>query len=286
MPSNGPLYGRVNQNQRFSGDYETYNSFDYKKRCGTKNAPAFSFGSSARFATTKRDRTRPPKFVGAGSSMGKQVRSNHTSYAGAQFATSSRFPVDKPRKEKLLNTGSMMGKQTLSQHPSSRAVRFYEGGTRLYPLLKDGDARVSTKPPLSELMAREGEGGAGDSGLAYSSIGKQVNSTKPRSGTMVFGREEKMPWIKPKDNPGCGVDIAASMRNLSTFKSEGFALMGSQPKDKMPRAVNKPNGVPGPGSYAPVPLSTGKNYDMGPVPDKSKEVTNACASRPYAHCAF
>ena len=61
---------------------------------------------------------------------------------------------------------------------------------------------------------------------------------------------------------------------------------GTAGKPVHPRNVNKPNGLPGPGAYSVTPLSQPQQYNMGAAPNKAAVVTNACAQRPYAHCAF
>eukprot|EP00937_MAST-01D_sp_MAST-1D-sp2_P003534 g3534.t1 len=225
------LYGRVNQNQVFAGEHSTG---EEDKKTKSKRAPAFSFGSSSRFGGSSRmqRREKEPALCPARSSLGKQSLSTMPSKSGSVFATGARFAKDKPRKEKMLDLGSSMGKQKLSTYKSGRAVRFYEGGTRLYPLIKDGDPRTIQRNKTAARTAS----GPGDCGLGSSSLGKQLPSGKPTAGTMVFGRAERMPWIMPKDNPAKDtVDVAKALKNESKYKSYGSVHMGAMPKDKMPR---------------------------------------------------
>ena len=304
----GLLYGRVQQDQKDCGDYQK--NLDADKKTKSVNSPKFSFGTSSRFGGKGPDvtilnpakkpavpRQKEPALIGASSSVGRQVRSNMRSYGACSFATSQRdcntqLKPARP-KEIVLATPGGLGKQPDSKYRSPGTIRFAEGGNRLFPMLQPDDPR-EVKPPLAEARAST----RGDSGLGLdshvSTFGKVTDGaieTRPR---MVFGKskrgltyeESKAPVDKPKL-----YDLSTATFKQSQYESGGSAWMGSMPVDKAgkpvhPRNVNKANGLPGPGAYAPLPLKGPPAYNMGAPPNKAAVVTNACAKRPYAHCAF
>jgi len=302
----GLVYGRVVQDQKDSGDYQT--NLEADKKTKSRNAPKFSFGSSSRFGAMGPDtgsalksggitRRKVPALVGASSSIGKQVTSGMRSYGACSFASSQRacnVAKKNPRPKEIdLQLPSGMGKQVDSKLPSSRAVRFFEGGARLFPMLKPNDPR-EVKPPMAETAAQS----RGDSGLGLgshvSSFGKVIDSAVTTQPRAAFGKSARgLTYAESRVNPDKFelYDLTGATFKQSQFESGGSAWMGAQPKDKagnpvQPRAVNKHNGVPGPGKYQPQAMKGPPAYNMGAMPDKGAVVTSASARRPYAHCAF